>query len=435
MRGEVFTGVEIRRVRRDGQPLNLKLSCGATYDGKGNATGVTAVFEDITQSRRLEEQFRQAQKMEAVGRLAGGIAHDFNNLLTVVLGASDMLLQELPPNDENHGVVKEIKEAGERAAALTTQLLAFSRKQLVEPKVFVVNQLVTNMEKMLRRLIGEDVEVSVRLEPELGSVKADIGHVEQVLLNLVVNARDAMPRGGLIVIETRNVTLDEHYVHLHQGVKPGEYVMLAVSDTGIGMSEETRSKMFEPFFTTKEAGKGTGLGLATCYGIVKQAGGHIGVYSEVGVGTTMKVYLPKVARNGSSISTVHEKIKRGSETILLVEDDKAVRGITRRMLLSQGYTVLEASDGAEALELLGSNSARVDLLLTDVVLPGMGGREVAEKARAMRPDIKVLFVSGYTDDVILQNQLLEHDVSLLQKPFTPQALARKLRESIDGPSH
>jgi CheY-like chemotaxis protein len=270
------------------------------------------------------------------------------------------------------------------------------------------------------------------LQPGLGSLQADRGHVEQVLMNLVVNARDAMPSGGSLVIETANVTLDENYVSAHDGVPPGDYVMLAVSDTGTGMTEETRARMFEPFFTTKDSGKGTGLGLATCYGIVKQAGGHIGVYSEVGVGTTMRVYFPRIARTGSVTPSRNEVVSRGAETILLVEDDKAVRAITRRMLDSQGYKVLEAPDGYQALEILRASNGGVDLLFTDVVLPGMGGREVAEKAREIRSDIKVLFTSGYTDDVILQHRLLERDASLLQKPFTPHAMALKVRAILEG---
>ncbi len=432
MNGEVIMGLEVSRKKRDGGSLHLRLSCAATYDTQGKPTGITAIFEDITSSRKLEEQFRQAQKMEAVGRLAGGIAHDFNNLLTVVLGASDMLLHDLPEDDEYRGVVSEIKQAGERAAALTTQLLAFSRKQLVEPKVFIINQLVADIDKMMRRLIGEDVQMTVRLDPELGAVEADRGHVEQVLVNLAVNARDSMPQGGALVIETANVRLDEDYARSHSGVSAGDYVMLAVSDTGAGMSDETKLHLFEPFFTTKSAGKGTGLGLATCYGIVQQSGGHIGVYSEPGVGTTMRVYLPRVADVGTSRPATQEVAARGSETILLVEDDAAVRSITRRMLDAQGYAVIEAPDGPTALKLLDSYPGRVDLLFTDVVLPGMGGRIVAEEARALRPGIRVLFASGYTDDVILQHKLLEHDVSLLQKPFTTESLAKKVRAVLDS---
>ena len=432
MGGEVFMGLEIQRTRKDGTPLFLKLSCGATYDASGKPHGITAVYEDVTHSRKLEDQLRQSQKMEAVGRLAGGVAHDFNNLLTVVLGASDLLLHEIPAEDPHNEVVREIRAAGERAAALTTQLLAFSRKQLVEPKVFGINQMVSDIDKMLRRLIGEDVQVSVRLDDDLGSVKADRGQIEQVLVNLVVNARDAMPDGGLLVIQTANITLDESYVQSHSGVQAGEYVMMAVSDTGIGMSEETRAHIFEPFYTTKGAGRGTGLGLATCYGIVKQSGGHIGVYTEVGVGTTMKVYLPRIMSAAAPVSSVTATVQRGSETLVLVEDDKAVRSITRRMLDGQGYSVLEAEDGPTALEILRTHPGKIDLLFTDVVLPGMGGREVAEKARELRPKIKVLFTSGYTDDVILQHKLLEHDVTLLQKPFTPAGLASKVREVLDG---
>jgi PAS domain S-box-containing protein len=431
MNGEVFTGNEVTRTRRDGTPLLLRLSCAATYDAEGVATGVTTVLEDITQSRKLEDQFRQSQKMEAVGRLAGGVAHDFNNLLTVVLGASDLLLSEIPTDDPQRSTIIEIREAGERAAGLTTQLLAFSRKQLVEPTVFVVNQLVRDVERMLRRLIGEDIEMSVRIQNDVGAIHADRGHIEQVLVNLAVNARDAMPNGGLLVIETANVELDEEYTRVHASVVPGSYVALSVSDSGTGMSAGTKAHLFEPFFTTKASGKGTGLGLATCYGIVKQSGGHIGVYSEEGVGTTMKVYLPRVAGDAAAAQKPETPAQRGSETILLVEDEAAVRNITRRMLTSHGYRVLEAADGPEAIAILRDAGEPIHLLLTDVVLPGMGGRAVAEEARSLNPHINVLFISGYTDDVILQHKLLEHNVSLLQKPFTSRSLAEKVRSVLD----
>ena len=418
--------------RPDGKEAFIELRPVPIVEG-GRVVGTRGVVRDITERRRLEEQFRQAQKMEAVGRLAGGVAHDFNNLLTVILGESEIAAEGLTPGHPARGSLEEIHKAGERAAGLTRQLLMFSRQQVVEPAVFDVNALVAEVDKMLRRLIGEDIELVTQTAKRLGRVKMDRGQLEQVLVNLVVNARDAMPEGGKLTIETAEVGLGEDYARAHIHVRPGEYVMLVVSDSGIGMNDEVKAHLFEPFFTTKEAGKGTGLGLATCYGIVKQAGGHIAAYSELGVGTAMKVYLP-IERTGAPAREVRaaEQASRGTETILLVEDEDAVRHVAVRMLEAKGYRVLPTESGEEALRILEQQTPPVHLLFTDVVLKGMNGRMVAEKATAMRPGLKVLYTSGYTGDVTLRLNLLEQGVKLLHKPYTAEILGRKVREVLDG---
>jgi signal transduction histidine kinase len=390
--------------------------------------------EERAQRKQLEHQLRQAQKMEAIGRLAGGIAHDFNNMLTVINGYSEMLLQSLNSDDPMHGNVEEIKQAGERAASLTRQLLSFSRKQVLDLKVLDLNTVAAGLETMLQRLIGEDIDLVTLLKPGLGRVKADQGQVGQVLMNLVVNARDAMPRGGKLTIETANVELDEAYARQHVDAQPGPYVLLAVSDTGCGMDEETQSRIFEPFFTTKEQGKGTGLGLPTVYGIVQQSGGHIWVHSEVGRGTTFKIYLPRV---DSDVTTnepgaVNTKVLSGTETILLVEDEAEVRHLVRAILGKSGYVVLEANHSAEAVRICGGYNGKIHLMVTDVVMPGMSGRELAERVNFSRPTMKVLFVSGYTDDAIIRHGVLETGVAFLQKPFTPDALLRKVRDVLDA---
>jgi len=374
--------------------------------------------------------------MEAVGRLAGGVAHDFNNLLTAIIGYADLMVTSLDQDDPLRKDAEEIKRAGERAAALTDQLLAFSRKKVLQPLILNLNTTVTNMEKMLRRLIGEHIELILGLDPALGLVKADPGQIEQVIMNLAVNARDAMPQGGRLTIETKNVYLDEEYTHQHVDIQPGPYVMLAVSDTGVGMSKETLSHLFEPFFTTKEMGKGTGLGLSTVYGIVRQSDGHIWVYSELGQGTTFKIYLPRIeeiVESGKRVP-VSAKSMQGQETVLLVEDEDIVRDLACRVLSENGYTVLEAHDGREALLICEKYGGPIHLLVTDVVMPGgMSGRQVAERLRTLRPDVKVLYMSGYTDDTIVHHDVLEPGMAFLQKPFMPDILLHKVREVIDAP--
>lgn len=382
--------------------------------------------------RRVEEQLIQAQKMEAVGRLAGGVAHDFNNLLTVINGFSELALLELPAGSVRSNI-EEVLKAGERAAGLTRQLLAFSRKQALSPQVLNLNKTVSDTERMLRRLIGEDVRLVTGLDSALGNVRADPGQVEQVIVNLAINARDAMPHGGTLTLETANVLLDEHYASLHAGSQPGLHVMLAVSDTGIGMDKETQSHLFEPFFTTKELGKGTGLGLSTIYGIVKQSRGSIWVYSELGKGTTFKVYLPRVDLIAAeSAPTASAPLgTRGSESVLVVEDSESVRRLVTETLSRNGYTVVAASEGEEALGLLAKLPS-LDLLITDVVLPGMSGPEIAYKITKQRPDTKVLFTSGYTDRGIVESGILESGIPFLQKPFGPESLALKVREVLEA---
>jgi signal transduction histidine kinase/DNA-binding response OmpR family regulator len=386
----------------------------------------------IEQEHEREAQLRQSQKMESVGRLAGGVAHDFNNLLVAINGYSELTMRRLAEGDPLRRNVEEIRKAGERAAALTRQLLAFSRKQVMQPKVLCVNDVVSDMDKMLRRVIGEDVELTTRLDPELGYVKADPNMIEQVVLNLCVNSRDAMPVGGRLTIETSNVLLDEEYVGLHVGVRPGAYVTLAVSDTGCGMDEETRQRIFEPFFTTKEKGKGTGLGLSTVYGVVQQSGGHVWVYSEVGHGTTVRVYLPRVdavaKEPTSEPATV--ALYAGTEKVLLVEDDDQVRLVAGEILSSSGYTVLEATRMSEAVRHCAENPD-IALLLTDVVMPRINGKELAERLAKVLPRMRVLFMSGYTETVV-HDGVLDQGLNFIQKPFTPTALLRKVREVLDG---
>jgi two-component system, cell cycle sensor histidine kinase and response regulator CckA len=383
---------------------------------------------------RLEEQLRQAQKMEAIGRLAGGVAHDFNNLLTAINGYSEVLLAEMAPDDRLRSYVDEIVKAGERATRLTQQLLVFSRKNRVAPEVLDLNALIADTAGLLRRVIGEDVVLLTRLDPAIGCVHADPGQLHQVLMNLAVNARDAMPEGGRLTIETANVDLDAPAPRTFGDVPPGEYVMLAVSDTGCGMDAATQAHIFEPFFTTKEATKGTGLGLSTVYGIVQQSGGHIWVYSEPERGSVFKVYLPRVAAASPPVSAppAPATATRGSETVLLVEDDEQVRTLMVGALQSCGYRVLEASDGIQALLAVGQHDGPLDLLVTDVVLPGMSGRDVAAHVAGLRPDVAVLYVSGYADHAAVQHGLLDATSALLQKPFTPLALARKVRQALDA---
>ena len=404
----------------------------------GEVTAVIEIVRDISEGKRAEEaeialrrQLEQAQKMEAVGRLAGGIAHDFNNLLTVILGRTNIALGAASTEDALRVELEEIQTAAERAAALTNQLLVFSRKQILQPRVVDLSEVVEGVGKMLRRLIGEDIEVVTVLSRDLPAVRVDPGQMEQVILNLGVNARDAMPHGGRLTIETADVLLDEDYASRHTGVAPGRYVMLAISDTGTGMDSETTARIFDPFFTTKEAGKGTGLGLSVVHGIVQQSGGSIWVYSEKGEGTTFKIYLPPAPeRAASRLAAIPELVPRGDETILLVEDEAAVRRLAATVLRSNGYTVLEASSGDEALSLLSTTAGRIHLLLTDFVMPRMTGRELAERVSAVSPEIRVLYMSGYTDTGFEDRAMLGPS-DFLQKPFTRVALSQWVREVLD----
>ena len=399
------------------------------------APRVLVVATDITERRQLEEQLRQAQKMEAVGQLAGGIAHDFNNLLTAIIGNAELVQHDLPADSTSFDDLTEIRQAADRAAALTRQLLAFSRKQVLQPRILDLNQLITGVERMLRRLLAENIETRLDLAANLGFVHADPGQIEQVLLNLVVNARDAMPDGGKLVIGTADVELDHAYAADHVGVTPGRHVMLAVTDNGAGMDEQTQAHLFEPFFTTKGPDKGTGLGLSTVHGIVQQSGGSVAVTSQVGRGTTFKVYLP-VAEDGLGPApepSPETPLARGTETILLVEDARAVRALAGRVLAAAGYSVLEAGDGAAAEVLAARHDGPIHLLLTDVVMPGLSGSQLAQRIAALRPRIRVLYMSGYTDDAIVHMDVLAKGIPFLEKPFAPEALTRKVREVLDAP--
>jgi len=400
----------------------------------GQVTGAICMSLDVTDRKQLEEQLRQAQKMEAVGRLAGGIAHDFNNLLMVIQGYADLLTERLPAGDPLHRNAEQIQMAAQRATSLTRQLLAFSRKQMLAPKVLNVQSVVADMERILRRLIGEDITLETSGVPDLWLVKADRSQIEQVIMNLAVNARDAMPSGGRLTIETANVELDASYSHPPAVLSPGQYVMLAVTDNGCGMDAATQAHIFEPFFTTKEKGKGTGLGLATVYGIVKQSGGYVWVYSEPGRGTSFKIYLPRIEEQAPTATRDRKRdlssLPRGTETVLLVEDEKGVRELAREYLEMSGYTVIEAENGHAALELAAMHSGPIHLLMTDVVMPGISGRELADRVGKVRPGVKVLYMSGYTDQSVVHHGILEDDAVLLQKPFTVTTLASKLREIL-----
>ncbi|HYT63909.1 MAG TPA: PAS domain S-box protein [Gemmatimonadales bacterium] len=423
---------ETREHDRDGRP-RVFLNNVVGFIEDGHLVRVWGTQRDVTDQRHLEEQFRQSQKMEAVGQLAGGIAHDFNNLLTAILGNTQLLLRELPPGDSKRGDVEEIRKASERAASLTRQLLAYSRRQMLQPVVLDLNVVVAEMDKLLRRLIGEHIALVTVLAPDLGRVKADPNQLEQVIVNLAVNARDAMPEGGKLTIETANVDLDEGFAQAHLGSVPGAYAMLAVTDTGSGMDATVRAHLFEPFFTTKEVGKGTGLGLATVYGIVKQSDGYISVYSEPGHGSSFKIYLPRVATPaGAAAGPQKGGPARGTETVLVVEDEPAVLSLSRRALEAQGYVVLAASDAAAALRVVERHGGMIHLLLTDVVMPGLSGRELADQLAGQRPGIRVLYMSGYPGDAVVQHGTLPTGSAFLQKPFSPDGLARKVRDVLDA---
>jgi hypothetical protein len=425
-------GVELKWKKKDGSVIAVRVS-GRVVGLEGSPEeALEIIAEDITERRALEDQFRQAQKMEAVGRLAGGVAHDFNNLLLVISGYAEVMLEQLERESSLHQKAVAIQQSADRATTLTRQLLAFSRKQLLELKVVDVNAIVADMERLLRPLIGENIELVTKLGSELGRTRADSGQLEQVLMNLVVNSKDAMPEGGRITIATENVTLDDSYRRKHTFIQPGPYVMLSVSDTGVGMSKETQAQIFEPFFTTKEKGKGTGLGLSTVYGIVKQSGGYVFVQSELGRGSTFRIYLPRVddpAETYSPTKTAQEAIN-GTETVLLVEDEESVRQLVKETLQARGYRVMEAENGRAGLEVAESYGGTIDMVITDVVMPGMSGRELAKKLVAARPNTKVLYLSGYTEDSVVQQDVLGSGTSFLQKPFTLQTLAKKVREIL-----
>lgn len=423
---------DLEIVAKDGRRIAVEINNKLVLRD-GAAVGVQGTARDVTGRKELEEQLRQSQKMEAIGRLAGGIAHDFNNLLTAITGYSELSMRRMEETDPLLVNLQQIKKAGDRAASLTRQLLAFSRKQVLQPKVLDLNLVVSDLERMLTRLIGEDIELCTILEPKLASIKVDPGQIEQIIMNLAVNARDAMPQGGKLTIETRNVVIDDEYARNHIAVIPGPFVKLEVSDSGCGIAPETQSRIFEPFFTTKEVGMGTGLGLSTVYGIVKQSGGNIWVYSEVGVGTVFTIYLPCTEETLQAYKreSGNERGLRGTETVLIAEDEEIVRRLACKVLRMYGYEVLEAVGGNEALLFSESHLAPIHLAITDVIMPDMNGLELATRLTALRPETKVLFMSGYTDSAIVHQGVLDEGANFLQKPFSPEALARKVREVLE----
>jgi two-component system cell cycle sensor histidine kinase/response regulator CckA len=431
--GKVWCG-ELTNRRKDESLYSTILTITPVRDNHAGVTHFIGIHQDVTQQRRLEAQFLQAQKMEAFGQLAGGVAHDFNNMLTTILGFSDLLLAGQQVKEEGRESIIQIRNAGERAAGLTRQLLAFSRKQVLQPQILDLNALVSEQEKMIRRLIGEDIQFSVRCDPHLHRICADPVQIQQVILNLVVNARDAMPTGGNLTLATRNVDLDENFARDHPKAPPGSYVLLEASDTGCGMPPEVLARLFEPFFTTKEIGKGTGLGLATVLGIVDQSGGVIDVHSQPGLGATFRIYLPQsgVSRSGKSKSSSADILPHGKETILLVEDDDGVRGLAALILRGAGYRVLEARDGDEAKAVFRERNTAFDLLLTDVVMPKTSGPQLVGQLLADTPQMKVLYMSGYLDDAVVRYGVVEQGMALLQKPLTPRSLLQKVREVLDG---
>jgi PAS domain S-box-containing protein len=441
-RGEKDAGMVAEAILkgRDGLYNPVEISWAPIRDERNSVLGTVWVLHDLKERKRIEkekrelqEQLLHAQKLEAIGRLAGGIAHDFNNAITVIRVCSELSLMELKEGDPLREKTQTIFEATQKSADLTKQLLAFSSSQVMEPKVLDLNQILGNLEKMLRRIIGEDIELKILPAEDLGRVKADPGQIEQVVINLVVNARDAMPRGGKLTLETANVELDDEHARNHTGTAPGHYVMISVTDSGMGMTPEVRERVFEPFFTTKEPGKGTGLGLATVYGIVKQSGGSIGLYSEVGAGTTFRIYLPRVKEPLTKAPMeMTGEIPRGKEIILLVEDDQRVRKLAAEILSRQGYQVLEASNGGEALLLCEQQERLIHLMLTDLLMPVMSGPELAQRLTPLRPGMKVLYMSGYADNLLSTEGLMDSDVNFIQKPFTVEGLSRKVREVLDA---
>jgi len=432
-RGARLDNVEVRWKRKDGSAITVRLSGRVVNSPEETAEVVEIIAEDITERRVLENQFRQAQKMEAVGRLAGGVAHDFNNLLMVISGYTEVLLEHTRKSNPMYPKIEAIHQATDRATTLTRQLLAFSRKQLLELKVVDLNIIVEDMERLLRPLIGENIELQTQLAPDLGRTRADAGQIEQVIMNLVVNSKDAMPNGGKITIQSANARLNHDDLRREYSyIQPGDYVVLSVTDTGQGMDKETQLRIFEPFFTTKEKGKGTGLGLSTVYGIIKQSGGYVLVESELRHGTTFRIYLPRVedALEPAGAVGALSSQTRGSETVLLVEDEESVRQLVRETLESKGYKVLEADHGEAALQLAADHASEIDILITDVVMPGMSGRELSARLCATCPHTKVLYLSGYTEDAIAHEGVLESGTAFLQKPFTLQMLSRKVREVL-----
>src|SRR5216684_1007807 len=427
-----LNGVEVQWKRKDGRVIIVRLSgCAASSTDEPGEVVLELIAEDITDRRQLEEQLRQAQKMDAVGRLAGGVAHDFNNLLMVINGYTEVLLEQLDKSSPMHHKVQSIQQAADRAATLTRQLLAFSRKQLLELKVIDVNTVIGDMERLLRPLIGEDIQLVTRLSTQTGHTRADAGQLEQVIMNLVVNAKDAMPEGGKLTVQSSDVTVRQDFSE-HRFIQTGRYAVISVADTGHGMDAETQSRIFEPFFTTKEKGKGTGLGLSTVYGIVKQSNGYVFAESELGRGTTFRIYLPRVEEIAEPAGSVpsSQSATGGSETVLLVEDEESVRQLVRETLEAKGYKVLEADHGEAALRIASAHPGSIDMLITDVVMPGMSGRELSKQLCAAHPRTKVLFLSGYTEDAIVHQGALEPGTAFLQKPFTLQMLSRKVREVL-----
>lgn len=427
--------IEYRVMRPNGTLCWIRSRSFPVYDKNGVLYRICGIAEDITNQKKVEAQLVQSQKMEVVGRLAGGIAHDFNNLLTVINGYSEMMMTEMSKEGAHYEFLEEIHKAGKKAEVLTSQLLAFSRQQVVEPKALDINALIRNSLKILERLIGEDVELSVDLADGLGGVFLDPSQLDQLIMNLVVNARDAMSKGGKIIIKTSDQDLDARYAEGHPGAKPGEYVMLAVTDTGSGMTPEVIAHVFEPFFTTKGICKGTGLGLATCYGIVKQNGGYIEIYSEPELGTCFKIYLPRTKKAPGLETKRPETDLRGTETVLLVEDEKSLRNFTAITLKAGGYTVILANNGEEAFRIASEKDFNAHLILTDVVMPGINGRDLCGKVRSLCPDIKVLYMSGYTGEIVLRNEVENKAANFIQKPFTASGLLSAVRKTLDAEKH